>query len=378
MSILSNTNQRLIDEYASNTTNDAAKEIIKQYASSFDFGINIHKYPSDLGNQDLKHYVEFGITVRGKSEFNKTNRLFQIQSNPDSANMTAEELSGATTAAATAAGGFVGSQITEKFYKAFAGTGAKNAAPTTAQSPAAKAIVKAAGAITGAAVGATAVNANKLLAPDTKYRISDVIALHVDGPPTVKYSTNYSTKDLGTLAGIVKGGVFDTLSSLGKAGESLAAATTAFAKVPSAFGVDTQSLLSASSKTSLNPFREVVFESVDFRSFAFKYKFFPKSPEESRAIKEIIKLFKFHMHPEMSESKLFFIYPSEFQITYYYGNAQNEYFHKFAPCALESMEVSYGDEQFSSFEDGNPTVINLSLTFRELEILTKKMIEQGY
>ena len=47
MSILSNTNQRLIDEYASNTTNDAAKEIIKQYASSFDFGINIHKAGAD-------------------------------------------------------------------------------------------------------------------------------------------------------------------------------------------------------------------------------------------------------------------------------------------------------------------------------------------
>ena len=84
------------------------------------------------------------------------------------------------------------------------------------------------------------------------------------------------------------------------------------------------------------------------------------------------------MHPEMSESKLFFIYPSEFHITYYYGNSENEYFHKLAPCALESMEVSYGDEQFSSFEDGNPTVINMSLTFRELEILTKKMIDQGY
>ena len=378
MSILSNTNQRLVDEYANNTSSEAAKEVIKNSASSFNFGINMHQYPADLGNQDLKHYVEFGITVRGKSEFNKNNRLYQIKTNPDSANMTEEDLAGATTATAEIAGGVIGSQITEKFYKMFAGTGAKGSAPTTAQSPAAKAIMKGVGAVAGAAVGGAAVNANKLLKPDTKYRISDVIALYVDGPPTVKYSTNYSTKDLGTLAGIVKGGITDSISSLGKSGEAFAAATTAFAKVPSAFGVDTQSLLGASSKTALNPFREVIFESVDFRSFAFKYKFFPKSPEESRAVKDIIKLFKFHMHPEMSESKLFFIYPSEFHITYYYGNSENEYFHKLAPCALESMEVSYGDEQFSSFEDGNPTVINMSLTFRELEILTKKMIDQGY
>ena len=80
----------------------------------------------------------------------------------------------------------------------------------------------------------------------------------------------------------------------------------------------------------------------------------------------------------MSESKLFFIYPSEFQITYRFGSSENGYFHKFAPCALESMEVNYGGEQFSSFADGYPTEVNMTLTFRELEIMTKKMIDKGY
>jgi hypothetical protein len=80
----------------------------------------------------------------------------------------------------------------------------------------------------------------------------------------------------------------------------------------------------------------------------------------------------------MSEGKLFFIYPSEFQISYYFGSKENLYFHKFAPCALESMEVSYGGEQFSSFDDGNPVEVNMVLTFRELSILTKKMIQKGY
>ena len=54
MSILSNTNQRLVDEYANNTSSEAAKEVIKNSASSFNFGINMHQYPADLGNQDLK------------------------------------------------------------------------------------------------------------------------------------------------------------------------------------------------------------------------------------------------------------------------------------------------------------------------------------
>ena len=61
-----------------------------------------------------------------------------------------------------------------------------------------------------------------------------------------------------------------------------------------------------------------------------------------------------------------------------FGSEENGYFHKFATCVLESMDVSYGGDQFSSFRDGSPTEINMSLTFRELEILTKKMIEEGY
>ena len=63
---------------------------------------------------------------------------------------------------------------------------------------------------------------------------------------------------------------------------------------------------------------------------------------------------------------------------YYFGNDENGYFHRFTTCVLESMDVSYGGEQFSSFRDGSPTEINMSLTFRELEILTKNMISEGY
>ena len=185
---------------------------------------------------------------------------------------------------------------------------------------------------------------------------------------------NYTQKELGALIGALSGSMAD-----GAISEGNAAFNTTMAKLPGAFsGVDVKSAISASSGTSLNPFRETVFESVDFRSFAFKYKFFPKSKKESQDIKNIIHLFKLHMHPELSQpNKLFFIYPSEFQITYYYENGPNPYFHKFRPCALESMEVNYGGEQFASFRDGTPVEINLSLTFRELEIITKGMIAEN-
>ncbi len=343
------------------------------------FNINVLQYPSDLGSQDNLHYIEFGINVRGKSEFDKSKRLFEIRRNPDAANLSQEQIGTVATTAGAVAAGVVAGGITKTILGKFGRTGAVASNKTLGTTKAADtAIATGVGIGVGLATGA-AINANKLLKPDTSFRISDVIALYVDGPPTVKYGMNYANKELGTLAGIVSGGLVESLGALNPLGEKGAAAFAAFAKLPGAFGsVDVQSALSASSKTSLNPFKEVIFESVDFRSFAFKYKFLPKNKIESEAVRNIIKLFKFHMHPEMSEGKLFFIYPSEFQITYYFQNKQNNYFHKMAPCALESMEVSYGGEQFSSFDDGNPTEVNMTLTFRELEILTKKMIDQGY
>jgi hypothetical protein len=89
-------------------------------------------------------------------------------------------------------------------------------------------------------------------------------------------------------------------------------------------------------------------------------------------------MFKQHMHPQLSEGKLFFIYPSEFQITYYFDTGPNPYVHKFRPCVLESMDVTYGGDQLSSFKDGTPTEINMSLMFRETEILTRQMVKDGY
>jgi hypothetical protein len=38
-----------------------------------------------------------------------------------------------------------------------------------------------------------------------------------------------------------------------------------------------------------NPFREQVFRNVENRSFRFDYKFFPRSPSEAQAVKNIIQ-----------------------------------------------------------------------------------------
>jgi hypothetical protein len=343
------------------------------------YNVSLYQYPSNLHELDLLHYVEFNINVRGKSTYNPNRQTEEIKTSSD-AKLSEDAISTVATlgtaAAVGIATGVLVNNLVKKYIKRFESTGAKASPVQKLVAKAATLAAPVAGLATAAAT-AEFINMNDMLKPDTKYRITDVINLYVDGPPTVKYSMNYANKELGTLAGLVGGAAEGSMKSLGGVSESGAAALTAFAKLPGAFGVDVQSALSVSAKTSLNPFKEVIFESVDFRSFSFKYKFMPKSKQESDTVKAIIELFKFHMHPEMSDNKLFFIYPAEFQITYYFANNTNDFIHKFAPCVLESMDVSFGGEQYSSFADGTPTEVNMSLVFRETEIITKKMLENG-
>lgn len=360
------------------------------------YDINVIRFPETLGTDpSLQHYVSFAINIRGKSKYTiDSDRLFTITREPG-ASLTPEEISaagkGLTTIAGAALGGVLGNKlgaaIVDKIKNRAAASGNKtlaNAIAKKAVDVAAKTGGTVAGAAAGGAIAYGVINSLDLLKPDVSYRISDVIALHLEEKPSVKYSATYANKDLGTLAGVIgQTGSNDLSGALSKAtemsGEVAAAAVMGLAKLPSMFGgTDVKAVLSAGTKTAMNPFREVLFEAIDFRTFNFKYRLMPKNERESKEIYNIIRLFKFHMHPELSKNRLFFIYPAEFQITYFFRNRENKYFHRFAPCVLTDMQVDYGGEQFSSFKDGAPGEVNLTLTFRETEILTKEKIIQGY
>ena len=61
------------------------------------------------------------------------------------------------------------------------------------------------------------------------------------------------------------------------------------------------------------------------------------------------------------------------------GNGrENDYFNRITTCVLTSVDVNYTPSGVRSFEDGAPTQIQMGLTFRETEILTKEKINQGY
>ena len=213
----------------------------------------------------------------------------------------------------------------------------------------------------------------------TTVRLKDVITLHREERPSVRYSVNYNTKDLGAITGaIVQGSAAGMSAGKQFLGEGFARALSELIKMPGVLGNTTLAdLRELSTSTRTNPFRQVMFESVDYRTFNFRYNFYPRSVNESNKVKEIIELFKQHMHPQLSENKFFHIYPSEFEIRYMYKTKENPYLNKIAQCALTDMQVDYGGDQFATFENGAPVQIGLTLTFRELEQLDSKRIVQN-
>lgn len=223
-------------------------------------------------------------------------------------------------------------------------------------------------------------------------RLKTAIALHIPNNWNIRYGVQYEDTDTfgaqALMAGgaAIVGGAGNTIGALMErdgagAAQALRSAGGELAPIVAAAGLNATPLggaLSAMSGVATNPKKEQVFKGVDFRTFQFDYQFYPRNAAESDNVKRIIDEFKYHMHPEFKDTGGFlFTYPAEFDIYYYAGGDENNYVHRHTACVLTSMNVNYSPQgQFTSFESGAPTQINLTLEFKELAIMTKETLEQ--
>lgn len=201
-------------------------------------------------------------------------------------------------------------------------------------------------------------------------RLDTVIALHIAEPPATGHRALYNNVDLNSV-----GMAAEWAASRNSATDLLAPTMARLASSVTSARLD--NLASVATRMRLNPFRQQYFEEMDYRTFKFVYKFLPKNEVESAAVRDIIDNLRFHMHPERSSNGSFLIYPSEFDIAYFYNGAENLYWHRINTCVLVDLQVAYGGEKFSSFIDGHPTEINLSLVFKEISPLTKENFTAG-
>ena len=133
-----------------------------------------------------------------------------------------------------------------------------------------------------------------------------------------------------------------------------------------------------------NPYIEMLFKQVGLRDFSYTFQFSPRNQKESEEVQAIIKMFRFHMLPELKGSNhRYLTLPSTFDIHYMYQynrekSAENTFYSKIATCVLTGCDVDYTPGGVKSFADGSPTQITMALAFKETEMLTKEMVDRGY
>ena len=135
----------------------------------------------------------------------------------------------------------------------------------------------------------------------------------------------------------------------------------------------------ASIKTRIlpNPAQGLLFKNVDFRTFSFNFEFYARSVKESESIRQIIKMFKWAMHPGGGAGASW-VYPNNFDI--YLLSPSHRYMFNIAQSVLTSMDVDYGGAGATTFfkNTGAPVAIKMSLDFKELSVLTKEKIRKDY
>lgn len=237
-----------------------------------------------------------------------------------------------------------------------------------------------AGAAALSTVGAGATANYAASATRAQKRLKTAIALHVPNQLQIRYGMQWSEEDTLAMA-MASTGIEEILkatSSGGKLKELKEPAQAAVTNLMLAKGPGAAAL-SAATGLAANPKKEQVFKGVDFRTFQFDYQFFPRSSDEAKNVMRIIYEFKYHMHPEFKDSNNFvYIYPSEFDIIYYSNGRENDKIHRHTSCVLTEMNVNYTPNgTFTTFADGMPTQINVTMNFRELALLTKDKVKDG-
>ena len=234
----------------------------------------------------------------------------------------------------------------------------------------------------------------------TTTRITDSVALYL--PPNVQDSTSAAYNDAQTgIIGLVAAGGGQFLDAMRRNDYQAAAsqliggvkAISEEALIRSSAGIidilsggegDTLALANKVFGQATNPYMEVLFDSMAFRNFTYNFTFAPKNAQERDDVQDIIKLFRFHMAPELKGAQhRFLTLPSTFDIHYMYQHSkdyasENNFYSKIATCVLKDVTVDYTPNGVKSFQDGSPTQINMSLSFQETEILTKQAINAGY
>ena len=228
-------------------------------------------------------------------------------------------------------------------------------------------------------------------------RLKTGIALFMPASVQTTYTANYTDTEIG-------GGTEDALNAFNAAvGSKFDRSVEAFFAMEEAFIEGAEKLLLSTASTIvpglggvreaafakqgaiISDRMELAFKGINKRQFQYTFKMIPRSQEEAEEIRKIIFVFKNNMLPEFvggNRAGRRLRVPNTFDIQYMYNGRKNDFLHHISTCVLESMNVSYGGDRYKTFqgqEDGAPPVeTSITLNFKEMELITRERINEGF
>jgi len=187
------------------------------------------------------------------------------------------------------------------------------------------------------------------------------------------------SKGLGDFGSDVKSDAqkrFENSQGLGEAAQKfMNAQLTSSALGIFGGNVSAQQLLARQSGQIFNPNLELLFDAPTLRSFTFSFKMTPRSEQEARQCKLIIRSFKQNMAPkanleggQVGGTGIFLKSPNIFELSYRKGNRDHPFLHKFKQCFLTNFSVNYTAEgTHTTYDDATPVSMTMDMTFKEIE-----------
>ena len=228
-------------------------------------------------------------------------------------------------------------------------------------------------------------------------RTKSAIVMYMPASVSTSYNAQYTDTEMGAVTaealkaydkfsqGNMKAGLAEIRQMSSKASESIAALMLSTAgALPGMAGVREASEMRRG--VVLSDRMELAFKGIDKRSFQYEFKMVPKSQEEASEIRNIIFAFKSNMLPEFAGGNRggrSLVVPNTFDIEYMWNGAENQFLHRISTCFLETMDVTYGGDSYKTYAgingDGAPPIeTTISLTFKEIELITRERVHEGF
>jgi hypothetical protein len=222
--------------------------------------------------------------------------------------------------------------------------------------------------------GVGLLNSNLTLSPETTTNRGS-ISLYIPETINFTYSASYGEASLTKIAGegigsIIKNAIPKSDSAFGKAFSSI---------VETASG-DALKVALKSVGLAINPKLQLLFEGIGFRSYQMSFTFTPYSQQEAEAVTKIVNTFKQYAAPRIikgATNGMFFIPPSIFEPKFYFNGSENKKINAIKPSVIESIDVNYAPNGWSTFGDGAPVQTTLTIQFKETELLDRDTLVTG-